>query len=431
MSDLRLSSDRFASIQSHLQELSKRITAVIILISILTVIWSFSVGDILTFSLREMDPCNESCLSVFSPQEWAGVKWLTAAILGILTSGPYAIIQMYYFVRPGLLPSERRTFIFWTITIWMSAVTSLFLVSYKLLPWLFNQGHSLNQNLELTPMYDATEILKISIVISWTIILVMSAVTVIVIAHFSDLIWRGNADWWRVRVYGMMLMLLWFAIPNEVPGLYFMLAIISIAIVELFGWRAYRAPIPAAHGLEEIFDSEGGVHRVLYSDCSCCGTSPQITPLKGMGIVRYKSVCRETEQQDHLLDQVKKFRVTKVVFSGCTIETFPTDYLRSFDILKCETSSLELTYLDNIKTHASDIDYKLAMANLRNPWSDDSATKRCMEILSSYGPEKIHYGTKIPFGLNLSTSEAWITNPSNELVSRMKEFGYSVIHHSN
>ena len=57
MNDLRLPSDQHVSVQSHLDELTRRLTAIIILISILTVIWSFSVGDLLKYSLNQMDPC--------------------------------------------------------------------------------------------------------------------------------------------------------------------------------------------------------------------------------------------------------------------------------------------------------------------------------------------------------------------------------------
>ena len=77
MNDLHLSSDDRNSVQSHLDELSKRLTAVIILIIILTGIWSFSIDEILNYVLGRLDPCEESCVNIFSPDEWAGTRWFS------------------------------------------------------------------------------------------------------------------------------------------------------------------------------------------------------------------------------------------------------------------------------------------------------------------------------------------------------------------
>ena len=110
MNDLHLSGDDRNSVQSHLDELSKRLTAIIILVIILTGIWSFSIDEILNYVLGRLDPCEESCVNIFSPDEWAGTRWFSAAIIGLLTAMPFAIHQAYSFAKPGLLPSERRAF---------------------------------------------------------------------------------------------------------------------------------------------------------------------------------------------------------------------------------------------------------------------------------------------------------------------------------
>ena len=433
MNDLRLPSDQHVSVQSHLDELTRRLTAIIILISILTVIWSFSVGDLLKYSLNQMDPCLSSspCLTVFSPQEWAGMKWLTAALIGILTAGPYAIMQMYSFAKPGLLPSERKTFVSWMIVIWSSASLSLYLITTKFLPWLYQKGHEMNGELALKPVYDATEMLKISVSISWTLVLILSAISIIVLANFTNLIWKGNADWWRIRVYAIMLMMLWIATPTEVPGLFLIMALLAIGSVELFGWKAFSGPIPVAHGLREIYDVDGGIHRILYADCTCCGTSPQIDPLQGMGIVQYDSVCRDIQQQNHLLDQVKKYRISKVVFSGCVVDSFSKDYLKSYDILKCEVVSLNLCYLSSLRTISANVECRLAMANLTAPWSEISSAERSLEIINENDFTTIYYGNYIPFGLHLQKDETWITNPTNALMKELRKSGFSLIQYSN
>ena len=48
-------------------------------------------------------------------------------------------------------------------------------------------------------------------------------------------------------------------------------------------------------------------------------------------MVEYSAVCRDAEQQDNLLDVVKRFNATKVVFSGCVIDSMPVDYIDHCD----------------------------------------------------------------------------------------------------
>ena len=78
--------------QDHLDELSRRFTYVVILVIILTGIWSFSIDQILRYTLQQLDPCNQSCINIFSPDEWAGTRWLSAALLGIFTAAPFAMV---------------------------------------------------------------------------------------------------------------------------------------------------------------------------------------------------------------------------------------------------------------------------------------------------------------------------------------------------
>ena len=431
MEDLHLSSDDRSSVQSHLDELSGRLTSVIILVIILTGIWSISIDEILRYILDRLDPCDVSCVNIFSPDEWAGTRWLSAALLGLLSAAPFAMTQAYSFAKPGLLPSERRAFVIWMFMMWILAFSSLVFTVAEFLPWLYAYGHSFNIDSGLTGRYDAAEMLRISISIAWAMILVLAAMSVVTIAGISKLIWSGNAVWWRLRIHGLMLMLLWLVIPADLPGLLFTLTILASGVVELIGWKSFRAPMPIGHGMRDLLDSEGGVHRVLYVDCECCGTSPKISPLKGMGRVGYSSVCRTEEEQDQLLDVVKRFNVSKSVFSGCVIESMPVDYMDSLRFLGCSASTLNLAQISVARTDKNDIDLRLAMAWQTVPWSESSAVERCVKLISDSKVSTIYVGENIPFGLNLQPYEAWITSPTESLIDKIDKLGISVKYCSN
>ncbi len=417
--------------QSHLDELYRRVSVVIILVVILTVIWSISIDQILHSVLLQLDPCGGSCINIFSPDEWAGTRWLSAALIALFTAAPFAMLQAYSFARPGLLPSERKAFVIWMTLMWILAIVSLYFTVFEFLPWLYAYGHSFNEGTGLVGRYDAAEMLRITISIAWAIILVLASMTIVAIAGAANLLWKGNSGWWRLRIHGFMLMLLWLVIPQGLPGLLVTLTFMASGLVELAGWRSFRAKMPIGHGLMDLLDSDGGTHRVLYVDCSCHGTSPSITALKGMGRVSYRAICRSSEQQDNLLDIVKRFGADKLVFSGCLVSSFPVDYIDSLRFLGCSTQTLNLAHLSTIRTDGNTVDLDLAMACLVQPWSESSMVQRCLNVISNSKIERIRYGSEIPFGLNLQPNEAWITNPSDSLVESISKTGISVNPDSN
>ena len=185
--------------------------------------------------------------------------------------------------------------------------------------------------------------------------------------------------------------------------------------------------MPVGYGLNELLDIEGRVHRILYVNCSCCGTTPtNIQPLQGMGQINYSQVCREIEQQNHLIDAVKRFGATKVVFSGCVVDSFPPSYIDSLRFLGCDAESLNLAQLSVIRTDGSLIDSQLAMAWQIGPWSENNAIERCIALLQNGNITDVKCGKSIPFGLNLQPNEAWISNPTKLLIRDLENMGLFV-----
>jgi Sec-independent protein secretion pathway component TatC len=429
MNDLHLSSDDRQSINSHLDEFTRRVTATLILFCILTGIWSFSIDKILHWLLLSLDPCSGSCINIFSPDEWAATRWISAALIGLLTTAPFGMMQAYNFARPGLLPSERRMFVIWMVLVWSIGIGALWVTIGELLPWLYSIGHTTNANAGLTGKYDAAQIIRISISISWTIILVLSAISIAIIAGISGLLFKKNASWWRLRIYGIMLMMLWLIVPSGYPGLLICLSLIAIGIVEILGWPFFHADTPTGYGLESLLDKEGKIWRVLYADCSCCGTVDSITALQGMGSIYFNAVCRSDYEQDILLDTIKRFNVNRVVFSGCVLESLPPSLLDSMRFLGVEFSTLNLAHISTMRTTGNPVELEISMAKLTQPWSQNKANHRVMNLLSNYGVRSIHYGNTIPFGLQLAQFDTWICEPDESLLTKMQEIGLQLILH--
>jgi len=416
-----LSTDDRDSFQSHFSELSRRLTSIIILIVILTLVWSFSIDQILNFTLKKLDPCNDSCINIFSPEEWAGTRWLSAGLLAILTSGPFIIIQSYGFAKPGLLPSERKAFLAWLISFWLISIITLLFTLTILIPEFYQYGHSFNAETGLVGKYDAAEMLKISIAITWATILILASTTIVIIAGKLQLLWSGNSEWWRLRIHGMMLMLIWIILPNSLPGLFIGLTLLASGMVEIIGYKQFRKPMPIGYGMKDMLDKEGKLHRVLYADCRCFGTSPKIKPLSGMGVLEMNAVCRSVDEQNLLLDTVKRFNVNQVIFSGCKIDSFAPQFIDTLRFLGCSFKSLDLSHLDAIRTDGSLIDCKLAMASLTDPWSYNQVGIRLKEILLEYKIDKIYHGSEIQFGMNLRTNEGFIKTSDDEIIKSISK----------
>ena len=108
------------------------------------------------------------------------------------------------------------------ILMWILSLSSLVIVLFRFLPWLYDYGHSFNADTGLIGRYDAAEMLRISISIAWAMILVLAAMSVVTIAGAFKLLWSGNSGWWRLRIHGFMYVTV-AGNSVKLPGLLFTL----------------------------------------------------------------------------------------------------------------------------------------------------------------------------------------------------------------
>jgi hypothetical protein len=71
------------------------------------------------------------------------------------------------------------------------------------------------------------------------------------------------------------------------------------------------------------------------------------------------------------------------------------------------------------------------MAGLIDPWSISSSDEKILKILLEKEISALHYGDKIPFGLQLSADEAWISSPTDSLIEILSNNDLILIPHSN
>ena len=98
---LQLEHDQQSPVQEHLNELTARVTLLLFLSTLSTIAWLTQVDAILDAVLQHLNPCEKGCLNLFDPAKWSAVRWMTAAILGLISVLPFLLHQTWSFARPA------------------------------------------------------------------------------------------------------------------------------------------------------------------------------------------------------------------------------------------------------------------------------------------------------------------------------------------
>ena len=257
-----LESDKDAAIQSHLDELSKRTILIFVTIVTLTLIWSFSVDELLQDFLAMLHPCQGDCLNVYDPAQWSAIRWLSALYLAFLSSLPLLLYHVHSFAKPGLSLEEykalKRCTIFGTVLLLFSFV----LMTTTLLPMLFEAGHENHQSVGLTAQYSAVEMLAVATYLTWILGLVLISWLVMFTAGQLRLLTQTTAEWWRIRVYGISSLLILLTVPEQAQALSVPLVAVTLASNEFLA-RPWFAQTNLVSGrMTDWFDGEGRRRRL-------------------------------------------------------------------------------------------------------------------------------------------------------------------------
>ena len=285
---LQLERDSRTEVQAHLDELTGRVTLIFAVIVGLTFAFSTQIDGWLDALLKQIDPCTDSCLNLYDPARWSAVRWLSATLAAIAAASPLICQQIWAFSNKGLLPSERKWMVRWMfggtcLTLMISATTLLYG-----LPYVFNFGHGIQTEMGLTARYDAVLMLSITLSVIWTQTIVSLSILGMAIAGMLGVLNKETADWWRLRCYALVVMLLYASLP-EFGGLAFMLILASIFTIEVLCSSWFNQHALQTINTVELMDGEGGVRRPVIVECQCSGAAvPLPQPLNiGVPILKY------------------------------------------------------------------------------------------------------------------------------------------------
>ncbi len=293
--------------------------------------WLINIDSVLEYLIIKLDPCEVECLNLYQPEKWSELRWLSSAILGFATIMPLMSQQFWSFAKPGLTNSERRLFKTTIIMAPLIFLLASYLTLFIALPKLFYIGHSIQSDYGFIAKYDVINLISFSTAIIWMQIIVIFATSVMVSSGLTGNLDSSNANWWRLRVYGIVTMLLLLSFYERTTnGL--LMALISILLIEIMS-RPWTIKVPRYQiEMERKFDSHGEIITSLHIICGC--KEQNTSPLNKPNIVM-KDICTQENKQDDLLRMLMFNQPNNIIMHRCNNQQF----VQKFESLVSSTKS--------------------------------------------------------------------------------------------
>ena len=326
-----MGTDSNIRLQSHTEELFARCGLLIFTWIIVSIPWLINIDSVLEYLIIKLDPCEVECLNLYQPEKWSELRWLSSAILGFATIMPLMSQQFWSFAKPGLTNSERRLFKTTIIMAPLIFLLASYLTLFIALPKLFYIGHSIQSDYGFIAKYDVINLISFSTAIIWMQIIVIFATSVMVSSGLTGNLDSSNANWWRLRVYGIVTMLLLLSFYEKTTnGL--LMALISILLIEIMS-RPWTIKMPRYQiEMERKFDSHGEIITSLHIICGC--KEQNTSPLNKPNIVM-KDICTQENKQDDLLRMLMFNQPNNIIMHRCNNQQF----IQKFESLVSSTKS--------------------------------------------------------------------------------------------
>ena len=425
-SELSLSTDSNRPLTSHLDELTGRAGLLLFALLTFSLFWIWWVDEILSYYLQILSPCTvEECMSVYAPAEWVAIRWLSVLLLSTICIIPLICWQMHSFASPGLLPRERRWLRRFIGIGGFLAVSAVLGTTLFALPKLYLWAHTGGNASGVSAAYDAVELLRLSLSIAAVELVFILALLASLIAGITGLLNAATLSWWRWRLHGISLLLIWALLPADLVGPRMLLMLISVIALEV-SFLPFSSSLqgdqilPAGDG---ILDSQAALRRVAIVDCSCSGACTLTDQYAGstcMAKHTAQALCLSAEERDILIQEAMMQRWTDVIITGCDSTPLPEHLRKSMDSLSIQMRGLSL--LDIVASRPggeiSSKDLQFAMAGLNDPWAEGDIAGR-LDSISRDG--KLHVGRKMPWGLVLDKKEYFVRVDEPESLCSMAD----------
>jgi len=416
---LRLASDKEATVQSHLDELSIRLGRVLaIFVLMMIVAWNW-IDQILNNYLSLLSPCID-CIAVYSPTEWVSLRWLTILLFGICLTLPFFFREVFVFCSPGMMSYEQKWFKK-LLTLGSLSISSIVLItSLMVLPTWFLTAEEAGFIDGVTPSYSAAAMLELALVICYIeIIVFLSIITAILLRRYGIAEGEEKAAW-QLRLHGVAIFSLWIIVPSEQDTLLTLGIFAEFVFVELSFSKIKRGrnALPLLASDQGILDEEAKLRRIGIVDCSCAGACPKMSvdllPKYFLGL-EFDALCLNQNERDLLTETVMMNKLSDVIIAGCSSSPLPELFKNNLDLLDCNLRGMDLMDIETLregKSSSKGMQLQMSLASMTNPWLSDKISERQKKVIDDFSNEQIKIKIikstdEKTFGLTLAANEIY------------------------
>jgi Sec-independent protein secretion pathway component TatC len=383
---LQLEQDAKVPIQTHIDEFSSRFAIMIFLWIVVTIFWITNIDVVLEKIILALDPCVDQCTNLYNPAKWSEIRWLSAALLGFVSISPLLVYQIYVFSRPGMMNREAKWLLAWLIMGSITFIINIAMTIFIFMPYLFEIGHSNQIKLGFEAKYDVVAMLTMAMAVIWVEVLILSGVIALVTAGLSGLMHQGNSRWWRLRVHGIISMLILLSFYGQVT---FSLTIIglSFASIELISMPWIKARASMLITCPVIFDEFGVTRKVLFAQCECDNdyTLPRDYDTDN-AYISFKSICNNKNEKENLYQIIETNNFTDFVIFGCSstnlIEQIENNLFTSKCKLRTDLFSLNSKSFSGLEHYS--INSRFLMDSIIDPWNSTQAISKLLSRIRKY-----------------------------------------------
>ena len=425
-SGLSLSTDSTRPLTSHLDELTGRAGLLLFTLLTFALFWVWWVDEILAQYLQILSPCEvKDCMSVYAPAEWVAIRWLSVLLLSTISIIPIICWQMHSFASPGLLPREKRWLRWFIVLGGFLAISIVLTTSLLALPRLFLWAHNSGSANGVNAAYDAVELLRLSLSIAAVELVFILALLASIIAGLTGILNSNSVNWWRWRLHGITLLLIWALLPATFVGPRLILMLLSVFTLEL-SFTPFTSVIRGEKILpmnQGILDSDAALRRIAIIDCSCagaCSIKGQDVEFPCMAMHSFSGLCLSAEERDILIQEAMMQRWTDVIITGCDSTPLPEHFKSSMESLSIQLRGLSLLDIAASRPDGelATRDLELALAGMSDPWPAENIANR-LDSIDRVGA--LHVGEKIPWGLVLGKDDHFVRVITPELLDSVRD----------
>lgn len=380
---LQLEQDAQVPIQTHIDEFSSRFAIMIFIWIVTTIIWITNIDSILEKVIHVIDPCVGECTNLYNPAKWSEIRWLSGALLGFITLIPLFIYQVFTFSRPGMMKKEANWLLTWLVLGSVAFIVNIILTIFLFIPYLFEIGHNNHVNLGFVAKYDVVAMLTMAMAVIWIEVLVISGVFALVTAGTNGLMHEGNSRWWRLRVHGIISMLILLSFYGQFT-LSISLMAISYTSIEIISIPWIRAKSNLHISSPTIFDEFGITRKILFAQCECDNdyNLPKDFTTSN-AFISFKSICTSKNEKEKLYEIIETNKFTDFFIFGCNSNILNSQIENNLFISKCklrlEMSSHNPKLFNDLEHYANNTN--LLISSITDPWNIEQSVRKMLEIV--------------------------------------------------